>query len=448
MDADVIVIGAGVAGLAAAGELARSGWRVRVLEARDRTGGRILTAACAGWPHPVELGAEFIHGGNPSLHAVLREARLPTRPVDVNMWWQENGRLRLVPDFWARIRRVAGRIPGRNQGLSFHEFLLTEKKRPGAEDRRLAEIYAAGFNAGPTERLSAHALRAGHAGADTEDLKIDGRYDAVAREMQRQWPPGRVDLRLLTEVTGITWRPGGVAVQTQRTRGRTEEHTAAAAMITLPLGVLQAETVKFTPPLRDKQPLIARLGWGQVVRVLLHFRPDFWSAPFLPGELAANSGRGFGFVNAPEQDVPVWWALSPPAPVLTGWAGGPAAEKLRGARPAAIRAATVRSLANIFRISQDELRPWVLGWQMHDWAADPFARGAYSYPVAGLEDGAEQLAEPVADTLFFAGEATASDPGTVHGALDSGLRAARAAAAALGRRQPSPAETPPVSMVV
>lgn len=445
MDTDVIVIGAGIAGLAAAGELARGGRRVRVLEARDRIGGRILSVERAGWPQPVELGAEFIHGGNPPLHAVLREAGLPTRPVDVNLWWQEKGPLRLVPDFWQRICRVTGRIPERNRGQSFHQFLQTEKNRPGAEDRRLAETYAAGFTAAPPERLSAHALRANHGGADTEDFKVDGRYDAVVHAMQRQWPPGCVDLRLLSVVTGITWQPGGVTVQTLRSRGRIEEHTAAAAVITLPLGVLQAKTVKFTPPLQEKQALIARLGWGQVVRVSLQFRPDFWAAPFLPGDLAANSGRGFGILHAPDEDVPVWWALSSPTPVLTGWAGGPAAEKLCQARPAAIRAATVRSLANIFHTSQEELRPWVVGWHTHDWAGDPFARGAYSYPVAGLEDGAAQLAEPVADTLFFAGEATATELGTVHGALASGLRAA---AAVLDGRQSPSGENPPMHKVV
>lgn len=435
MNPDVIVIGAGIAGLAAAGELARHGWSVRLLEARDRTGGRLLSATGRGWPHPVELGAEFIHGGNRPLRALLRQAGLGARPVNSNMWWHHEGGLSLIPDFWSRIRRVTARIPARNRGRSFRQFLREDGRSLSAEDRHLAETYVASFNAAPPGRLSAHAMRVAHAGADTPDLKMEGPYDALAVMLQRSWPRGRVDLRLRSEVTAIRWHAGAVTVVT-RTPGRHgEKHHATAVVITLPLGVLQAHTVDFDPPLREKQRIIARMGWGQVTRVVLRFRPGFWSAPFLPPALAAGSGRGFGFVNAPEEQIPVWWALAPPAPVLTGWAGGPAAAPLGQLRPAAIRDAALRSLAAIFKTPATTLRRALADWRMHDWTRDPFARGAYSFVAAGAEDAAPQLAEPVEDTLFFAGEATSVDTGTVHGALASGLRAAHEVTARLNRRR-------------
>jgi len=91
----------------------------------------------------------------------------------------------------------------------------------------------------------------------------------------------------------------------------------------------------------------------------------------------------------------------------------------------------LRSLAHLFNTSRKTLKTWVVDWRAHDWGNDPFALGAYSFSVAGLDDGPEVLAKPLRDTLFFAGEATAEELGTVHGALDSGLRAAREVVAAL-----------------
>ena len=82
-------------------------------------------------------------------------------------------------------------------------------------------------------------------------------------------------------------------------------------------------------------------------------------------------------------------------------------------------------------------RSAVVAWETHNWSRDPFSRGAYSFIVAGQENAAEKLRQPVQDTLFFAGEATADgeEIGTVHGALASGLRAAEEAGAALKKRR-------------
>src|SRR5690606_31187419 len=140
---------------------------------------------------------------------------------------------------------------------------------------------------------------------------------------------------------------------------------ARSAVITLPLGVLRAGRVAFSPPLKRKQATIARLGWGHAVRLTLRFRPGFWSAPFMPAALGARQGRSLGFVNAPGRPVPVWWALSPPAPVLTGWAGGEAAQPLLGRPARTVRAAALASLANIFGTAPAELRRWLADARLH-----------------------------------------------------------------------------------
>ena len=116
--------------------------------------------------------------------------------------------------------------------------------------------------------------------------------------------------------------------------------------------------------------------------------------------------------------------------MLTGWAGGEAAEALAGLSPEALLEAALASLARLGGAPAEAWRGQLREIHTHDWRADPYSLGAYSYAVAGLEDGPERLARPVADTLFFAGEATSDTLGTVHGALASGLRAANAVLAA------------------
>jgi monoamine oxidase len=429
-DSDVIVVGAGVAGLAAAGELGRRGFRVTVLEARDRIGGRVRSVKPRGWTAPVELGAEFIHGGNRPLRRLLKQAGVHAEPVNVPMWWHESGNLEAMPDFWPRLARVARRIPWRDHGWSFARFLREYRDRISPRDRRMMEQYIGGFNAAPLDEISAHVLRADRAGATLDDLKIRGAYARVPAALRANWPRGKIELHLRTVVQAVEWRAHSVSV---RIHGSGKIFQARAAIITVPLGVLQAGAIRFLPALGAKQKLIQRLGWGHAVRLVLRFRPGFWSAPFLPAVLRGTHGRNFGFINAAAQPVPTWWALSPPAPVLTGWAGGDAALRLERGGERVVRERALRSLAAILGTTAAHLRGWLLDFQWHDWRRDPFARGAYSFTKVGLEDGGERLAEPIADTLFFSGEATASEPGTVHGALESGLRAAKAVRKAIKR---------------
>jgi monoamine oxidase len=156
------------------------------------------------------------------------------------------------------------------------------------------------------------------------------------------------------------------------------------------------------------------MGWS------VCFDKKFWQRD---PEMADLS---FLFTDDPQ--FPTWWTSNPlPYPILTGWAAGPNAKAHSGRSKDQIVSSAVQSLARIMKISEPEIRRQMTESFAYDWQADPFSRGAYSYAGVGGKGAAANLAEPVANTLYFAGEATNSDGynGTVHGAIATGLRAAK-----------------------
>lgn len=422
---DVIVIGGGVAGLAAAGELRRNGLSVTLLEARDRLGGRVFTIHPRNWGVPVELGAEFIHAGNDALWRRIRGHRLRKRRVPPRHWLWQDGRLELIDDLATRIENVTGEIkPRRMLGWSFADFMRGCGKEFDPSDRALAVGFVEGFQAASQQQMSVSAL-ADETLDDEEQFQLPGGYDELLRVLVANARGPHVKTRCRSPVRRIKWEKQRVLVLVGRKTFR-----AAVAVITLPLGVWRAPAkargrVEFSPVLKSKKATVARMGVGQVTRVTLRLDSRRWQA-LLPASLRRHARGGFGFIHSGVKGVPVWWSLSG-APVLTGWAGGPAAVRLAGRSEREIFETALRSLSEIFGVSMKNLRAAVRAWETHNWSRDPFSRGAYSFTVAGQDAAAERLRAPVKDTLFFAGEATADgeEVGTVHGALASGLRAAQ-----------------------
>lgn len=424
IDADVIVIGGGVAGLTAAGELARTGLDVTLLEARERLGGRVWTVRPPGWGGPVELGPEFVHGGNEAFWRLLRRHRLRTRAVPERHWQFRAGGLRKLDDLDARIKRVTGRIDAaRIRGGSFADFLHHTRETFAPGDLDLARGFVEGFQAALPDEMSAAAIADATLEED-DQFVLPGGYAQVVDALARDLPRQRVNVACAAAVRRVTWRRGYVRAETAQ-----GAFSARAAIVTLPLGVLRARppspgAVRFEPELTARRKLAARAGLGQVVRILICMDGRRWPA-LLPEPLRRAARGGFGFLHSRVAGIPVWWSL-PASPVVTGWAGGPAALALISRSPAAIFARAVRSLATILGVDPCAVRRAVREWTTHNWSRDPFSRGAYSFIAAGAETAGAQLRTPVQDTLFFAGEATADDAeaGTVHGAHASGLRAA------------------------
>ncbi|HEX5830512.1 MAG TPA: FAD-dependent oxidoreductase [Gemmatimonadaceae bacterium] len=186
------------------------------------------------------------------------------------------------------------------------------------------------------------------------------------------------------------------------------------------------------PP--GKRAAVAGLEVGHAVRVTLRFRERFWENGAVRGRRVAGDLARLGFLFASHDDLPVWWTSFPVRlPVLVGWAGGPRALRLAGEDATALARRGLHALAEVFGARRERLEELLVDAHAHDWTSDPFALGAYSYTAVGGIDASAALAAPVADTLYFAGEATTGDEehATVHAALASGERAAGEVLAAL-----------------
>jgi monoamine oxidase len=423
---DVIILGGGAAGLAAAGELFRAGRNVLLLEARDRLGGRILTRHAPDETVPIELGAEFLHGKPPALLDLIQETSLRVVEGDDRRFISENGAFRQLDDFWQIIDRVDSQIRREND-ISYQAFL--ETAHASVFEKQIAKSFVEGFNAAHADRISTAALSFEEEASEkidgTRQFRLLGGYDQIVQRLARELPASCVQLGCV--VRAVKWRKSEVEVRAETNAGEVR-FRAPRLIVTFPLGVLKAAIegphgVVFEPPLDSKREALAHLEVGHVVKVILQFREAFWNS-----RDRLQSGPSFGFALNLDADFPTWWTQSPiSSNLLTGWAGGPAADKLIGRDPEQLRAAAFDSIAETFGITIAQLGSlFVRDWH-HDWGSDPFSLGAYSYPKVGGLEAAKVLAQPLDETLFFAGEATdvLGFNGTVHGAIESGLRATR-----------------------
>jgi monoamine oxidase len=444
---DVAVIGAGMAGLAAARALSQAGLSVRIVEARNRVGGRAWTLHDRAAPLPIELGAEFIHGLPPETWRIVQAHNLPAYEIMGDACWSHDGALSSGGEWWAQSDTLLERMDRWNgDDLSFQSFLEAHCRDLPREAWAGAIQYVEGFNAAVSERISIRALfaerRAGDAIAGDRAFRILAGYDAVAAAIEASFDARRVSLHLNTPVTQISWRPGAVEVSAQPTAGLPAVFAAARALIALPLGVLQAPpgtpgTVRFSPELAEKRAALEYLEMGHAFKITLRFRRPFWEHDHHLDGSAGDDLSSLSFLLSGRGPFPTWWSAYPlRAPVLIGWAAGTVADPLLGRNEAAVLDLALGSLAEHLGAPREQLAALLDGWYFHDWSADPFARGAYSFVRVGGFGAQAELAQPLADTLFFAGEATATgQTGTVHGALASGERAAQEIISSLQRNR-------------
>jgi len=431
---DAIVIGAGASGLAAARTLSDHDLKVVVLEARGRIGGRVFTLHDPSSPVPIELGAEFIHGRPGETFHIVEAANLAACDVvgaNLDIRHDACARPHDHDEIASVLARLDEKLP---ESWSFARFLRS-KLVMGLPERslELARAYVEGLYAAPADKLAAVAVREAERSLGTPgpepSFRVLSGYDRVMEWLRAGLGPAELHLR--TVVREVRWQPGLVEVSAVSPDGRDLSFRAPKLVVTLPVGVLKARpdargAVRFDPALEAKRDALARLEMGAAVRITLRFRSRFWER--LHTRDGSCSFADVSFLHSADAYFPTWWTQLPiRAPLWVGWSGGHAAIRLGRLGETALLARAIGSLASLLQAAPTAIGAELDGYYVHDWQHDPFTRGAYSYiPIGGLR-GPSELARPIADTLFFAGEATEppTSSGTVAGAIASGRRAAR-----------------------
>ena len=404
-DYDVIVIGAGPAGLSVARDLQKGGKRVVILEARDRIGGRVHTLRERG---VVEAGAEFIHGENAVTWDIVRQEGLQTEEwgletADSYRHFAKGGQIRAdSEDLYQRFTAVDDALWSYDgPDLSVAEYFrknATDEEAAFYKVREIGDIEAADPGL-LSVRSIVHEERLATNGG--KNFWITGGYDTVMRSLART-----SDIRLRHRVLRVRWAEGKVAVECENGA----QFSARRLVITIPIGVMKKCPPDFMPALpQEFEQGVRAIGFGNSTKML------FWMSGHVPP---------FRMIDT---DGPVghWWQRwFGEEPVLVGYSGGTRASALaRMSEEDAISA----GIADLSEALGAGVRHLITHARHMTWSDDPYAYGSYSFPTVGMEDTRDILARPIADTLFYCGEATNTrgHPGTVHGALEEGRRVAR-----------------------
>jgi monoamine oxidase len=427
---DVIVIGAGASGLAAASKLKAKGVNVLVLEARDRVGGRTWTVSpkdAAGNLISIDLGASWIHGivGNPLIPlAKSANVALSTKPTnyDNSEMFNSNGQP-LTPaeedaqeEQWSEwedfldAQRDADYELEKDPGLqSAVDAFIKEKKLSGAAlntfKYSLNTIIQHEYAGAISDLALWYDEDSGLSGADK--LVLGGYQNIVA------YLGMGVNVKLNHQVTEIDYSNPAMVTVKAKNNGKIVTFSAAKVLVTLPIGVLKANTVKFNPVLPTvNRNAIAAMGAGILDKTVLIFDNAFWGTTEEFIEYISGQGNG-----AWEE----WLSLEPAAglPVLFGFNAATYARGLEAKTDAQVVSEAMAVLRTIWPTAPNPIKTYVTKW-----GKDQFARGSYSYTTPKMEYEAvhKGVGSPVAGgRIRFAGEHTSMrNPATVHGAYTTG----------------------------
>lgn len=414
MKYDVIIVGAGVAGLTAMRELAGKGLKVCLLEAEPDPGGRITSLSNQGFSEPIEAGAEFIHAKSPLTLALLKEANILYTPVGGEMipvhrgeWLKEN----IPDDHWKEFMH---QLKKQKEDMTIHDFLETHFAEPEyAELRRSVQGFAEGFDLADIKKGSILSVKDEWKHIDDEQYRVAGGYQRLVKFLYNACLLPDTCIEFNSFVHTIEYEQNSVKVYTSNGK----EYVSYKIIVTVSIGMLQSGAIHFNPPLVTHDSAIKDLGWGSVIKILVEFKTPFWK----------NFRDDIGFLLSDEK-IPTWWTQLPAETnLLTGWLGGPDAVEYATKTDEELLELALQSLSGIFKLPVTEIREQLLLHEIFSWYNHPLAKGGYSYTTLHSTQAKKILTEPVYDTIYFAGEAISSgeSQGTVEAALESGMEVAK-----------------------
>jgi monoamine oxidase len=405
----ILIVGAGMAGLAAARSLADAGWPVRVIEARDRIGGRVYTNR--DWGVPLEMGASWIHGTtNDPMMELARKAQAQLVTTNYYGWAKLAVDPRLQPvdydrDTWQQfVERACGQVDGGSLGAAINAAATSDEL--SKSDRAQLAFYVAteieDEYAANADQLSATTFDKGDYAGGDQDVITNG-YDALPKLLAKE-----LEIVLKTPVTAIGRRDNSVIV-----RAGNRSFEGPAAIVTVPLGVLKSGAITFDPPLPEGHThALNALGFGVLSKSYFRFNRRSW-----------NAENAFYLFMGPDPGVWAQWFTLPNAagPIVVAFNAGELGRSVEASSPTDLMTKVLPIARHLF---SDDISPVEV--RTSSWTTDPYARGSYSFhaPGSGLDDR-RKLQEPISDRLYLAGEAVGvNNPATVTGAVLSGQYAA------------------------
>ncbi len=420
-ETDVLIIGAGAAGLMAALTLTRASKRVTILEARNRCGGRIYTINNECFKE-AELGAEFVHGDLPVTLNLLKEAGINYYPSAGEMWHYKKGRFSrdgTINDDWELLINKLNEL---KEDVTISDFLKKEfqdEKHKALGDA--VKNFAAGYDTADPDKASSFALREEWQNEDDgAQHRVEGGYSSMIKYMENECRAAGGSIILGSVVKEIQWQSGTVKVTTSDG----SVYKSDKVLVALPLGILQAVDIKnkvyFNPPIPEQSKALQDMGFGAIIKILLKFKDVFWE------QAKGIDLQNMSFILS-EEVIPTWWTQVPrQSNILTGWLGGPKAAGMKSALNKELLSLSLQSLASIFKLDQQWLKDKLIDYEVVNWTTDPFTLGSYAYDTIEASASRSLLENAVEETIYFAGEYLYKGPamGTVEAALTSGMNVA------------------------